>query len=66
MVECADLTLLAADAFAYERLRRDPRVVQPQAWLSDALCNMIEHLTSRFSVLLPWKWKTRSSSAFSP
>ena len=25
-----------------------------------------EHLTSRFSVLLPWKWKTRPSSAFSP
>jgi hypothetical protein len=24
MVECADLTLLAADAFAYERPRRDP------------------------------------------
>src|SRR6266478_911283 len=25
MVECGDLTLLAADAFAYERPRRDPR-----------------------------------------
>src|SRR6267142_6032213 len=24
MVECADLTLLAADAFAYEQPRRDP------------------------------------------
>src|SRR6267378_7020793 len=24
MVECADLTLLAADAFAYERPQRDP------------------------------------------
>src|SRR3984893_5996805 len=36
-------------------------VVPPQAWLSDALCSMVEHLTSRLDVLLPWNWKTRLS-----
>jgi hypothetical protein len=32
--------------------------VHPQAWLGDALCSMVEHLTSRLYVLLPWNWKT--------
>jgi len=34
MVECADLTLLAADAFAYDRPQRDPPS-HPQAWLAE-------------------------------
>src|SRR6266436_922194 len=52
MVECADLTLLAADAFAYERPRRDPpsSIRRPG---SATLCSMVEHLTSRLYVLLP-------------
>src|SRR6267143_3166836 len=47
--------LLAADAFAYEWPRRDPPSSLRRPG-SPSLCSMVQHLTSRLYVLLPWDW----------
>ena len=59
MLDCADLPLLAAVAFAYERPRRDPPSSLRRHG-SPSLCSMGDHLTSLLYVLLPWNWKTES------
>src|SRR5438093_8151498 len=57
MIDCADLTLLAAVAFAYERPGRDPPSSLRRPG-SPTLCSMVDHLTSLLYVLLPWNCKT--------
>src|SRR6266446_4243451 len=65
MVDFADLTLLAADAFAYERPQRDPpsSIRRPG---SPSLCSMVEHLTPRPYVLLFRTGRTRLSGTCWP
>src|SRR5262249_19056297 len=65
MVDCADLTLVGGRCFCLRAAAARSTVVQPQAWLADALCSMVEHLTSRLYVLLPRNWKTRLSGHLS-